>query len=140
MSLDKRLKKVKAIGDEKKITLRMPEGKAILLDKLAKHYGTNTSTLIREMIDDAILKLELELIVLGDDYAIDFVKKNNQVKKVRYLPAMVELLAPDLTLYTYSSEDFCFNNDAYDNFRTEHSRLSKEYGLLLTDDEVKELK
>ena len=140
MSLDKRLKKVKAIGDEKKITLRIPEGKAILLDKLAKHYGTNTSTLIREMIDDAILKLEHELIVVGDDYAVDFIQNNKQVKKVTYLPAMVELLTPDLTLYTYSSEDFCFDNDAYDNFRTEHNRLSKEHGLVLTNDEVKELK
>lgn len=53
MSLDKKLNKLESKGEEKKINLRMPKGKADVLEILAEHYGVTVSTLIREMIDNS---------------------------------------------------------------------------------------
>ena len=74
MGLNNRLKRVKAIGEDKKITLRIPEGKASILEKLAKYYGTNTSSLIREMIDNSIMELQKEFIVINETEGLVVVK------------------------------------------------------------------
>ena len=128
MSLHNRLKSVKEKSEEKTIALRMPKGKASLIEKLAEYYGTNTSTLIREMIDEGIRKLEFERIVLpeslGEKVTLGGVETN-----VTYLPAVVELLADEIALNGFGTEDFCGSNEKFEEFYIEHTRLSVEHGM-----------
>ena len=135
MSLHEKLTQVKGKGEEKKITLRMQKGKVDLLEKLANHYDTNVSTLVREMIDESIKKLQLELIVLKPENGIEITEKykdGDRNRIITYLPAVTELLAPDVGLTTYGPADFCSDTEAFNSFVVENSRLSVEYGMSKT--------
>ena len=128
MSLDKKFKLLESKGEEKKVTLRIKKGKVDLIEKLADHYGTNTSTLIREMIDEAIMKLQLELIVLDEEQGIKHTGQNDKEFNVTYLPDVITLMTPELELRSYGNSDFK-NDKEYDNFSIEHNRLSVEHGI-----------
>ena len=127
MSLNNRLKKVKAIGEEKKITLRIPESKAKILEKLAKHYGTTTSSLIREMIDNSIIELQKDFIVFDDELGLDVKDENGEYSKTTYLPSIIELIAPELEA-NFTEHDFCDNVQEYENFLVKDSELAKKHG------------
>ena len=127
MSLDKKLNKLVAKGEEKKINLRIPKGKVEILEILAEHYGTNISTLIREMIDNSLIQLQKELVVVKEGLGLE--SETNEGKfEVRYLPSIISLLASDIELGSYSSEDFK-TLEEYDKFTIEDSRLSVKYGF-----------
>lgn len=131
MSLHNKLKQVKGKGEEKTIALRMQKGKVDLLDKLANHYGTNISTLVREMIDESIRKLQLELIVLDESNGVE-IKEEGESRLITYLPAVTELLAPDLTVNNLSDKDFCSDMEAFNHYYIEDNRLSVEHGFDLS--------
>ena len=135
MSLHNKLKKVKDKGEEKTIALRMPKGKVDLIEKLADHYGTNVSTLVREMIDESIRKLQLELIVLKDENGIE-ITKEGESRMITYLPAVTEMLAPDLVMNNISEKDFCSDMEALNHYFIEDNRLSVEHGFALSSSGV----
>ncbi|MCT7587531.1 hypothetical protein [Aliarcobacter butzleri] len=127
MSLDKKLNKLESKGEEKKINLRMPKGKADVLEILAEHYGVTVSTLIREMIDNSLTQLQKELVVVNEGLGIKIENKYGK-HEVRYLPDIIGILAPNIELSSYGNEDFK-TLDELDNFSIEHARLSVEFGL-----------
>lgn len=131
MSLNEKLNMVRGRGEEKKITLRMQKGKVDLLEKLANHYDTNVSTLVREMIDESIRKLQLELIVLDDSNGIKVIEEGGE-RMITYLPDVTEVLAPDLTLNSVSIKDFCLDEEAFEHYFVENNRLSVEHGFALS--------
>jgi len=127
MSLDKRLKKSKDKGEEKIITLRMPQNKVTLLEMLAKHYEVTLSTLVREMIDESIVKLQKELLVLSEE-AGSKGEKGGVPFTFRYFPDIVELTVPELHAEPRRGE---FNNsDEYDAMQVKSAELSIKYGTL----------
>lgn len=128
MTLKDKLKGLENKGEERKVNLRMPKNKVDLLEKLAKQFGTNISTLIREMIDDAIMQLQKDLVVLDVEYGVEVTRKDATVETVTYLPSIVELVVPELTLNSYSRDDFS-SDEEYDNFVSEDARLKVENGI-----------
>jgi len=128
MSLHNKLKKVKDKGDEKTIALRIPKGKAQILDKLAEYYGTNVSSLIREMIDNSLKELQKELIVLPKELGIELKRGDGSIDKVTYLPDVMGILSQDLESYHFGLKDF-YNEKEHDNFIIEDARLSVECGM-----------
>ena len=128
MSLHDKLKQVKEKGEEKTIALRMPMSKVNILEKLAGHYGINTSALIREMIDESIMKLQKELIVFPDELGIE-VSQGNEKRLVTYFPDIVALYTNDAYPYAIRKED-CECNEKLTDFRVkEDARLSVEKGM-----------
>lgn len=127
MSLNKKLKKLKNKGEEKQIALRMPKNKVDLIDRLAKHFGTNTSTLIREMVDDALIQLQRELVVLEKDNGLEVTKGDNSKEIITYLPSLMELLVPELYNYSSKREDFSSDKE-YEEFFIKDAELSVRYG------------
>lgn len=132
MGLDQRLSKSKDKGDEKVITLRMPQNKVTLLEILSKHYGINMSTLIREIIDESIVKLAKEHLVVSEEaglvhqFEIDGDKHN-----IRFFSDLVEYLSPDLNI-RLKPEDY-FSDAQYRKALFEEMKLSYEYGFSTTD-------
>ena len=127
MSLHNKLKKVRGKGEEKTIALRIPKGKAQILEKLSENYGTNVSSLIREMIDNSLKELQKELIVLSEELALDVKREDGSIDKIRYLPEVMGLLSQDLELYNFTAKDFSTAKE-YENFVIEDARLSVKYG------------
>ena len=128
MSLKEKLKKLETKGEERKVNLRMPKNKVDLLDRLAKHFGTNTSTLIREMIDDAIIQLQRELVVLEKDNGIEVTKNDESKEMITYLPSIIELFVPELYNYSSKREDFS-SDEEYEAFYIKDAELSVRYGI-----------
>ncbi|MGB3750771.1 MAG: hypothetical protein WA945_04335 [Arcobacteraceae bacterium] len=128
MSLKEKLNKLENKGEERKVNLRMPKNKVDLLDKLAKHFGTNTSTLIREMIDDAIIQLQRELVVLEKDNGIEVTKNDESKEMITYLPSVIELFVPELYNYSNKREDFS-SDEEYESFYMKDAELSVRYGI-----------
>jgi predicted DNA-binding protein len=127
MNLNKKLDKLEPRGEDKKINLRMAKGKADILEILAKHYGITVSTLIREMIDNSLIELQKELVVVEEGLGLTITQENNQKKEIRYLPSIIEILAPDIE-YMSGINDFK-THEELDNYEIENGRLSVEYGL-----------
>ena len=128
MGLNDRLKKVKAIGEERKLTLRIPESKAKILELLAEHYGTNISTIIREMIDDSIMKLQKDLIVLPDELGVK-VTIDGKKRLVTYFPDIVAIYTNDTFPYAIRKEDCSCSEEFTDATVKEDARLSVEKGM-----------
>lgn len=128
MGLHKKLKTVKEKGEEKTIALRMPKGKALILEKLADYYGLNTSALIREMLDESIIKLQKELIVLPDELGLK-VTQGNKKRLVTYFPDVVALLTNDSMPYSIGKEDCECSEELTDLRVKEDARLSVEKGI-----------
>jgi len=128
MSLHDKLKRVKDKGEEKTIALRMPKSKVLILEKLADYYGLNTSALIREMIDEAIMKLQKELIVFPDELGVE-VTQNGEKRLITYFPDVVAVLTNDSMPYSFSLEDCECNEKLMDIKVKEDARLSVEKGL-----------
>ena len=135
MSLNDRLKKVTAIGADKKITLRIPESKANVLDILAKNYGTNTSTLIREMIDDSSMKLQKDLIVLPDEMGLK-ITSDGKEKLITYFPDIVAVLTNDAYPYSFDLKDCNCDEKLLDATVIEDARLSVEKGIAMSNSGV----
>ncbi|MDD2356708.1 MAG: hypothetical protein PHX13_02205 [Thiovulaceae bacterium] len=128
MSLNKRLNKSKDKGEDKVITLRMPQNKVTLLEILSKHYELSMSTLIREMIDESIIKLAKEHLILSEDAGLIFQNPlNGEQSNIRFYKDIVETIAPELPI-RLKIEDFC-NDEAFDEAILEEMKLSFEYGF-----------
>ncbi len=131
MSLNKRLNKSKDKGDEKIITLRMPQNKVMLLEILSKHYGLTMSTLIREMIDERIVKLAKEHLVVTEDAGFIFQNPSTEEQSnIRFYSDIVEHIAPELPV-RIKPEEFC-SDRAFDKALFEEIKLSYEYGFSTT--------
>ena len=131
MSLHNKLNKVKEKGEEKTIALRIPKGKAQILEKLAEYYETNVSSLIREMINNSLKELQKELIVLPEELALDMKREDGSIDKISYLPEVMGFLSQDLELYAFNLKDFS-NDKEYEHFVLEDARLSVEHGNSLS--------
>ena len=128
MSLKEKLKKLETKGEERKVNLRMTKNKVDLLDRLSKHFGTNTSALIREMVDDVIIQLQKELVVLENDNGLEFIKNSDNSKKnITYLPSVIESLVPELYNYSCKREDFS-SDEEYEEFYIKNAELSVKNG------------
>ena len=125
MSLKKRLVNLETRGEEKKVNLRMQKDVVLLLEKLASNYGTNTSTLIREIIDDAICELCKDCIVLDEENGIEISHSDGKKTNVTYFPTIVELLTG--RIYHFSRSDFC-SDEERDNFDIKDAEYSVKYG------------
>ncbi len=129
MSLHNKLKSVKDKGEEKTIALRIPKTKALILEKLAAYYDLNTSALIREMIDDSIMKLQKDLIVLPDELGVKFTTNSGDEELITYFPDIVALYTDDSHPYNFNLEDCNCNEELLDATVIEDARLSVECGL-----------
>ena len=127
MSLNKKFNKIDGKGEEKKINLRMSKGKAEILEILAEHYEINISTLIREMIDNSLIQLQKELVLVKEGLSVKVTNSHGE-EEIRYLPDIIEILAPSIYFDYFPKDDFK-SPEEYDNFIIEHNRLSVEYGL-----------
>ena len=130
MGLHDKLKTVKEKGEEKTIALRMPRSKVSVLEKLAEYYGLNTSALIREMIDDSIMKLQKDLIVFPDELGIKSIS-NEEERLITYFPDIVAGLTNDAYPYTFNLKDCNCNEELLDATVIEDARLSVEKGIAL---------
>lgn|GEM_PF-3472457 len=127
MSLKEKLNKLESKGEERKVNLRMSKNKVDLIDRLAKHFGTNTSTLIREMVDNALIQLQRELVVLEKDNGLEVTKGDDSKEIITYLPSLIELLVPELYNYSSKREDFSSDKE-YEEFFIKDAELSVRYG------------
>ena len=125
MSLKKRLERLEIRGEEKKVNLRMQKDVVTLLEKLANHYGTNTSTLIREIIDDAIFELCKDFILLDEENGIEISHDNGKKTNVTYFPDVVELLTG--RSYSFPRSEFC-SDEERDAFDIKNAEYSVKYG------------
>lgn len=132
MGLNKRLNKSKDKGDEKVITLRMPQNKVVLLEMLSRHYGLTMSTLIREMIDESIVKLAKEHLVVSEDAGLIIQNESDgEQKNICFYSDIVEYIAPELPV-RIKREDYC-SDKAFDEAIFEEVKLSYEYGFSVTN-------
>jgi len=130
MSLHNKLKKVKTKGEEKTIALRIPKNKVLILEKLSEYYDLNISALIREMIDESIMKLQKDLIVFPEDIGVT-ITSDGKEEIIRYFPDIVSLYTDDSYPYSFKLEDCNCNEEVLDATVMEDARLSVEYGLAL---------
>lgn len=131
MSLNKRLSKSKDKGEEKVITLRMPQNKVQVLEYLSKHYGINMSTLIRDMIDDSLTKLAKENLLLSEDAGM-IIDKDDGKHNIRCFADVLSYLVPELPI-KYDEDDIKSHKDI-DQAMYEMVKLSYEYGFSVTDE------
>lgn len=131
MSLNKRLSKSKDKGEEKVITLRMPQNKVQVLEYLSKHYGINMSTLIRDMIDDSLVKLAKENLLLSEDAGM-IIERDNEKHNIRCFSDVLGYLVPELPI-KYDQDDIKSQKDI-DQAIYEMVKLSYEYGFSVTDE------
>lgn len=127
MGLDKRLSKTKDKGEEKVITLRMPQNKVQVLEYLSKHYGINMSTLIREMIDESLVKLAKENLLLSEEAGMIHIKKDGEKHNIRCFSDVLEFLVPELQI-KFDTDDIKTQKDI-DHALFNMVKLSCEYGL-----------
>lgn len=131
MGLDKRLSKSKDKGDEKVITLRMPQNKVTLLEILSKHYGINMSTLIREIIDESIVKLAKEHLVVAEETGmIHQFTPDGEKHNIRFFTDIVDHVAPELNVRI--KRDDYESDKAFDDALFEEIKLGYEYGFSST--------
>lgn len=130
MGLNKRLTKSKDNGEEKIITVRMPQNKATLLEILSKHYGITLSTLMREIIDESIIKLAKEHLVVSENAGMIIQDSTGEQQNIRFFSDIVESLAPELPV-RIKREDFCTDKE-FDEAIFEEIKLSYEYGFSTT--------
>lgn len=131
MGLNTRLTKSKDKGDEKVITLRMPQNKVTLLEILSKHYGLTMSTLIREIIDEGIAKLAKEHLVVSEDAGmIHQFEEDGEEHNIRFFSDITEHLAPELPVRN-KREDYCSDKE-FNEALFEDVKLSHEYGFSTT--------
>ena len=130
MSLTKRLSKSKDKGEEKVITLRMPQNKVQVLEYLSKHYGINMSTLIRDMIDDSLVKLAKENLLLSEDAGM-ITEMDGEKHNIRCFSDVLGFLVPELTI-KYEQDDIKTQKDI-DKAMYEMVKLSYEHGFSMTD-------
>lgn len=131
MSLDKKLNRIESLGEDKKINLRMPKVKVDMLERLAKHYDTNVSTIIREMLDDALIQLQKELIVLNDEAGATVTNGKGKKEIIKYLPDVFELTLPEIHKNGYARKEFS-SDEEFERFFVENERLSIKYGMSLS--------
>ncbi len=129
MSLNKRLSKSKDKGEEKVITLRMPQNKVQVLEFLSKHYGINMSTLIRDMIDESLVKLAKENLLLSEDAGM-IIERDNEKHNIRCYSDVLGFLVPELPI-KYDQDDIRTQKDI-DQSIYEMVKLSYEHGLSTT--------
>jgi hypothetical protein len=130
MSLDSKLKKTRDRVEEKSITLRIPQNKVVLLEALATHYELTMSSLIRELLDESIIKLQKELLVVSEEAGLKITRGDkNEPYTVRFLPDIVDLVAPELGMHLQKN-DFC-SDEEFDDARIKEAELSYEYGTSL---------
>lgn len=131
MGLNKRLTKSKDNGEEKIITVRMPQNKATLLEMLSKHYGLTMSTLIRDILDESIVKLAKEHLVVSEEAGMIIQNDSTDEKNnIRFFSDIVEYIAPELPV-RIKREDFCTDKE-FDEAIFEEIKLSYEYGFSTT--------
>jgi len=131
MGLNKRLSKSKDKSDEKVITLRMPQNKVTLLEILSKHYGLTMSTLIRDILDESIVKLAKEHLVVSEEAGMLIDDESTSEKNnIRFFSDIVEHIAPELPV-RIKREDFCTDKE-FDEAIFEEIKLSYEYGFSTT--------
>ncbi|MDO9207634.1 MAG: hypothetical protein Q7T91_05225 [Sulfuricurvum sp.] len=131
MGLNKRLSKSKDKSDEKVITLRMPQNKVALLEILSKHYGLTMSTLIREIIDEGIVKLAKDHLIVSEEAGmIHQFEAEGDKHNIRFFSDIVEYIAPELPV-RIKREDFCTDKE-FDDAIFEEIKLSYEYGFSTT--------
>lgn len=130
MGLSTRLSKSKDKGDEKVITLRMPQNKVVLLEILSKHYGLTMSTLIREIIDEGIVKLAKEHLVVSEDAGMIVQDSTGEKQNIRFFSDIAESLAPELPV-RIKREDYCSDKE-FDEALFEEIKLSYEYSQSTT--------
>lgn len=130
MSLNKRLSKSKDKGEEKVITLRMPQNKVQVLELLSKHYGINMSTLIRDMIDESLVKLAKENLLLSEDAGL-ITEIDGEEHNIRCFSDVLEFYVPELPI-KYDADDVKTQKDI-DKALFEMVKLSYEYGFSTTD-------
>lgn len=126
MSLNKRLSKSKDKGEEKVITLRMPQNKVQALELLSKHYGINMSTLIRDMIDESLVKLAKENLLLSEDAGM-ITEIDGEEHNIRCFSDVLGFYVPELPI-KYDSDDVKTQDDI-DQSVFEMVRTSCEYGF-----------
>jgi len=131
MSLHDKLKKVKDKSEEKTVALRIPKSKAMILEKLAAYYDLNISALIREMMDDSIMKLQKDLIVFPDELGVK-VKVNEKDKLITYFPDIVAFYTDDSYPYHFTIEDCNCDKTLLDKKVIEDAKLSVEKGLSMS--------
>jgi predicted DNA-binding protein len=131
MSLDKRLSKTKEKSEEKIITLRMPQNKVTLLEILSKHYGLTMSTLVRDIIDESIIKLAREHLIVSEAAGLIIENKDGEKHNIRFFADIVDHFAPELDM-RLNREDYCSDKD-HDKAMFEHVKASYEYGFSVTD-------
>jgi len=131
MGLNDRLSKSKDKGEEKVITLRMPQNKVTLLEVLSKHYGINMSSLIREIIDEGITKLAKEHLVVSEEagYIHQF-EADGDKHNIRFFSDIVDMVAPELPT-RIKREDYCTDKE-FEEALFEEVKLSYEYGCSST--------
>jgi predicted DNA-binding protein len=130
MSLNKRLSKTKEKSEEKIITLRMPQNKVQVLEFLSKHYGINMSTLIRDMIDESLVKLAKENLLLSEEAGM-IIDKEDGKHNIRCFSDVLGCLVPELPI-EYDQDDIRTQKDI-DQAVFEMVKLSYEYGFSVTD-------
>lgn len=131
MSLNKRLNKSKDKGEEKVITLRMPQNKVTILEILSKHYGLTMSTLIREMIDESITKLSKEHLLVSENTGLIVQDESTgEANNIRFLSDIVEHIAPELPV-RIKREDY-YSDREFEEALFEEVKLSYEYGISTT--------
>jgi len=131
MGLNTRLTKSKDKGEEKVITLRMPQSKVTLLEILSKHYGLTMSTLIREIIDEGIAKLAKEHLIVSEEAGmVHQFETDGEKHNIRFFSDITEYLAPELPVRN-KREDYC-NDREFDSAIFEEAKLSYEYGFSTT--------
>lgn len=126
MALKDRLNKLESNSEERKVNLRMPKNKVDLIEKLAIQYGTNISTLIREMVDNSIIELQKEFVLLDEQNGLKITREDESTDIIRYLPEIVEYTVPELRYYP-KREDFP-SDEEYEDFVIENARYCVEYG------------
>ena len=128
MGLHNKLKKVKGKAEEKTVALRIPKNKVEILEILAEYYDLNISSLIREMIDDSIMKLQKDLIILPDELGKK-ITINSKEELVTYFPDIVALNTDNAYPYSINLEDCNCNEELLDATVIEDARLSVEKGI-----------
>lgn len=130
MSLDKRLSKTKEKSEEKIITLRMPQNKVALLEILSKHYGLTMSTLVRDIIDEGIVKLAKEHLIVSKEAGLIIENKDGEKHNIRFFTDIVDHVAPELNVRI--KRDDYESDKEFDKALFEEIKLGYEYGFSTT--------
>lgn len=131
MKFQERLRRSKDRMEEKSVTLRIPQNKVAIMEILAKEFDMSISSLIREMIDEAIVKLAKDNYLLSEEAGMIHVNKKGEKHNIRCFSDVVGFLAPELEI-KYDEDDVKTQKDI-DRAIYEMLKLSYEYGFSVTD-------